>query len=46
MSRMHFTQQKDIPIENILWTQANARIRAGSDQNNCISRILRKENSY
>ncbi|ELQ9311819.1 ParB N-terminal domain-containing protein [Serratia marcescens] len=43
MSRMHFTQQKDIPIENILLDTGNARIRAGSDQNNCISRILRKE---
>jgi len=40
---MHFTQQKDIPIENILLDTGNARIRAGSDQNNCISRILRKE---
>lgn len=43
MARKDFTQQPDIPIQNILLDTENARIRAGSDQNNCISRILRKE---
>ncbi|MCW9790168.1 hypothetical protein [Escherichia coli] len=44
MARKDFTQQIDIPIQNILLDTENARIRAGRDQNNCISRILRKEN--
>ena len=43
MARKDFTQQLDIPVQNILLDTENARIRAGSDQNNCISRILRKE---
>ncbi|EHI6441514.1 ParB N-terminal domain-containing protein, partial [Escherichia coli] len=44
MARKDFTQQIDIPIQNILLDTENARIRAGRDQNNCISRILRQEN--
>lgn len=43
MARKDFIQQSNIPIQNILLDTENARIRAGSDQNNCISRILRKE---
>ncbi|MBS1204596.1 MAG: hypothetical protein H6R25_1495 [Proteobacteria bacterium] len=43
MARKDFTQLNDIPIQNILLDTENARIRAGTDQNNCISRILRKE---
>ncbi|WP_145578541.1 ParB/Srx family N-terminal domain-containing protein [Yersinia alsatica] len=43
MARKDFTLQQNIPIQNILLDTENARIRAGSDQNNCISRILKKE---
>lgn len=43
MSRIDFTYQPDIHINDILLDHENARIRAGSDQNDCIGRILRKE---
>lgn len=34
MARKDFTLQQNIPIQNILLDTENARIRAGSDQNN------------
>ena len=43
MARKDFTQQSDILIQDILLDTENARIRAGSDQRNCISRIIKKE---
>lgn len=43
MARKDFTQLYNIPVQDILLDTENARIRAGSDQSNCISRILRKE---
>ncbi|MDC9622408.1 ParB/Srx family N-terminal domain-containing protein [Xenorhabdus sp. XENO-7] len=43
MSRKDFILQKNISINDLLMDTENARIRAGSDQKNCISRILRKE---
>lgn len=43
MSRKDFVFKTDVPIHDILLDTENARIRTGSDQRNCISRILRKE---
>ncbi|HDU4714787.1 MULTISPECIES: ParB N-terminal domain-containing protein [Klebsiella] len=43
MSRKDFVFKNDVPIHDILLDTENARIRTGSDQRNCISRILRKE---
>jgi hypothetical protein len=43
MSRIDFEYVPNVPINDILLDISNARIRAGQDQNDCISRILRKE---
>lgn len=43
MGRKDFTYKEDISVHDILLDTENARIRAGSDQRNCISRILKKE---
>lgn len=43
MSRNDFTFQPDISIDEILLDPQNPRIRAGEDQNDCIARVLRKE---
>ena len=43
MSRRDFTLVPDVHVTDILLDVENARIRAGRDQADCISRILRKE---
>ncbi|AFI89924.1 hypothetical protein EXT68_03750 [Pectobacterium parmentieri] len=43
MSRSDFTFQPNVSIDDILLDPQNPRIRAGEDQNDCISRVLRKE---
>lgn len=43
MSRVHFTYRQNIPVTDLLLDTENARIRVGSDQNDCMTRILRKE---
>lgn len=43
MSRKDFIYQQDIHIEHILLDYDNPRIRAGKNQEECIARILRKE---
>lgn len=43
MSRAHFTYKQNISVTDLLLDTENARIRVGSDQNDCIVRILRKE---
>ena len=43
MSRAHFTYKQNISVTDLLLDTENARIRVGSDQNDCIARILRKE---
>lgn len=43
MSRSKFYPVNDVLLTDILLDTSNARIRVGIDQNDCISRILRKE---
>ncbi|WP_313281589.1 ParB/Srx family N-terminal domain-containing protein [Delftia tsuruhatensis] len=43
MTRKHFEIVTDVPIVDVLLDTRNPRIRDGSDQADCISRILRKE---
>lgn len=42
MSRADFTSRHDVLVDNILLDEGNPRIRAGSDQADCIARVLRK----
>ncbi|MDO5693552.1 MAG: ParB/Srx family N-terminal domain-containing protein [Pseudomonadota bacterium] len=42
MGRKDFTLVPDVAVTNILLDTENARIRAGHDQKDCITRILRK----
>lgn len=43
MAREDFRLVADVPVDDILLDTHNARIRAGTDQNDCILRILRKK---
>ena len=43
MSRDDFLLQQNVSIDNILLDEKNPRIRAGSNQNDCIEKVLRKE---
>ncbi|MEI7087958.1 hypothetical protein WCU61_17985 [Pectobacterium versatile] len=43
MSRSDFVFQPNVSIDDILLDPQNPRIRAGEDQRDCISRVLRKE---
>lgn len=43
MSRSNFALQEHVSIDDILLDERNPRIRAGSNQNNCIEKVLRKE---
>lgn len=43
MTRRKFYVVEDIPVLELLLDPENARIRAGSDQADCIEKILRKE---
>ncbi|VFS47441.1 ParB/Srx family N-terminal domain-containing protein [Budvicia aquatica] len=43
MSRKDFTVQHDVAIDDILLDHQNPRIRSGDDQDDCIARVLRKE---
>jgi hypothetical protein len=43
MSRNDFKLVRNVAINDILLDVANARIRTGKDQSDCIARILRKE---
>lgn len=43
MGRQDFTLQEDVSINNILLDEKNPRIRSGINQNDCIEKVLRKE---
>lgn len=43
MGREDFALQKSLSIDDILLDEKNPRIRAGSNQNDCIEKVLRKE---
>jgi len=42
VTREFFATARQVPVENLLLDTHNARIRSGSDQADCIARILRK----
>lgn len=46
MARKDFRTVPDVDVDDILLDVHNARIRAGSDQNDCIRRILRQKNQF
>jgi ParB-like nuclease domain len=46
MARSDFWVVSDVAVEDIMLDVRNARIRAGSDQNDCIRRILRKRDQF
>jgi hypothetical protein len=46
MSRSDFRVEESIAVENIVLDVQNARIRAGSDQSDCIRRIIRKRDQF
>lgn len=46
MARSDFKLIPGVAVEDILLDVHNARIRAGSDQNDCIRRILRKRDQF
>lgn len=43
MARSDFKTVADVPVGDVLLDVHNARIRAGADQNDCLRRILRKQ---
>ncbi|MDR0777787.1 MAG: ParB/RepB/Spo0J family partition protein [Azonexus sp.] len=46
MARSDFRAVADVAVEDLMLDVHNARIRAGTDQNDCIRRILRKRDQF